>query len=116
MDQKRKIELYIEKINEIHRKDPMLKNKINENFIEYEKVMSEQLPKFKEKYPTLFKLSIKEFNQPNFTNKLKHFLSISQNVLNGKKTLDEATKQVAQEQYDEYVAPIVKNKESRNEI
>ena len=44
--------------------------------------------------------------------KLKHFLNISQSVLNGKTTLDEATKQVAQEQYEEYVAPIVKNKES----
>ena len=113
MEQKKRIELYVEKINELHRNDSSLKQKMLNNFDEYEKFMSEQLPKFKEKYPTLYKMSIREWDQPSFTIKLKHFLSISQSVLNGKKTLDEATKQVAQEQYDEYVAPIVKNKEQK---
>ncbi len=111
MDQKKRIELYIERIYELHEKDKSLKKKMNENYDEYEKYMAEQLPRFKEKYPTLYKMSIREFDQPAFTVKLRHFLSISQNVLSGKTTLDDATKQVAQEQYEEYVAPIVKKKE-----
>ncbi len=75
--------------------------------------MSEKLPRFKEDYRTLFKLAIREFDQPSFLSKLDHFLNITQNVLNGKRTLDDATKQVADEQYKEYVAPIVENKEKQ---
>ncbi len=111
MDQKKRIEMYIERIHEIHKKDSTLKSTMMTDYDRYEKYMAEQIPKFKEKYPTLYKMAIREFDQPSFTMKLKHFLNISQNVLNGKTKLDDATKQVAQEQYDEYVAPIVKNKE-----
>lgn len=111
MDQKKKIEFYMDKIHELHKKDSSLRELMNNNFDAYENYMAEQLPKFKEKYKTLFKMAIREFDQPSFNMKLKHFLNITQSVLNGKKTLDEATKQVAQEQYDEYVAPIVKKKE-----
>ena len=110
MEQKKRIEMYVERIYEIHRKDTTLKQQMINDYESYEKYMAEQLPRFKEKYPTLYKMAIREFDQPSFTMKLKHFLNISQSVLNGKTTLDDATKQVAQEQYDEYVAPIVKNK------
>lgn len=112
MEQKKKIEMYVEKIYEFHQKDPSLRSKMINNYTEYEQFMIEKLPKFKEKYPTLFKMAIQEFDKPSFSTKLKHFLIISQSVLNGKTTLDAATKQVAQEQFDEYVAPIVANKNS----
>jgi hypothetical protein len=115
MDQKKRIEMYVERIHEIHNKDPQLKKKMSENYEEYEKYMAEQLPRFKEKYPTLYKMAIREYDQPSFAMKLRHFLSISQSVLNGKTTLDDATKQVAQEQYEEYVAPLVKKKEQENQ-
>ncbi len=111
MEQKDRIELYVERIHEFHKRDSTLKNKMKDNYDEYEKYMAEQLPRFKEKYPTLYKMAIREFDQPSFNMKLKHFLGISQSVLNGKRTLDDATKQVAEEQYNEYVAPIVKNKD-----
>ena len=110
MDQKKKIDFYIRKIEELHEKDPNLKKQQNEQYEEYEKYMTSELPKFKEKYPTLFKMAIREYDQATFRTKLNHFLGISQNVLSGKRTLDDATKQVAQEQYDEYVAPIVPKK------
>jgi hypothetical protein len=113
MDQKKRIELYIERIHEIHKKDPELKKKMRSDYEEYEKFMAEQLPRFKEKYPTLYKMAIREFDQPSFAMKLRHFLNISQSVLSGKTTLDDATKQVAQEQYEEYVAPLVKKKEEQ---
>ena len=73
--------------------------------------MSERLPRFKEDYKTLFKLAIREFDQPIFINKLNHFLNISQSVINGNRTLEDATKQVADEQYNEYVAPVVPKKD-----
>lgn len=111
MEQKKRIEMYIQRIYDIHTKDPTLIPLMTLDYDSYEKHMADNLPRFKEKYPTLYKMAIKEFAQPTFMMKLNHFLSISQSVLNGRKTLDEATKQVAQEQYDEYVAPIVKNKE-----
>lgn len=109
MDQKKRIELYIQSIRNIHEKNPELKQKILENYTEYEEFMAKELPRFKEKYPTLYKMAIKEFDDPLFNRKLGHFLNISHNVLTGKDTLENATKQVAQEQYEEYVAPIVKN-------
>jgi hypothetical protein len=109
MDQKKRIELYIKTIKNVHEKNPDLKKIMLSNYPEYEEIMAKELPRFKEKYPTLYKLSIREFDEPTFNNKLSHFLNISHNVLTGKNTLEDATKQVAQEQYDEYVAPIVKN-------
>ena len=107
MDQKKKIQLYISQIESIHLKDPTLKVQRINDFDGYEKFMAEKLPRFKEDYKTLFKLSIREFDIPGFQNKLAHFLNITQNVINGKRTLEDATSQVAKEQYNEYVAPIV---------
>jgi len=107
MDQKKKIQLYISQIESIHSKNPNLKVQRIHDFESYEKFMAEQLPRFKEDYKTLFKLSIREFDVPGFQNKLRHFLTITQNVINGKVTLEDATTQVANEQYNEYVAPIV---------
>jgi hypothetical protein len=108
MDQKKRIELYVQTLRNIHQKNPELKQKIQTDFTAYEQEMAQELPRFKEKYPTLFRMAIREFDDPTFNRKLSHFLNISHNVLTGRNTLDEATKQVAQEQYDEYVAPIVK--------
>jgi hypothetical protein len=111
MDQKKKIQLYITQIENLHSKNPALKNQRDTDFEAYEKYMSEQLPRFKEDYKTLFKLAIREFDQTSFQMKLNHFLNITQSVINGKRTLEDATKQVADEQYKEYVAPIVEKKE-----
>jgi hypothetical protein len=111
MDQKKKIQLYMTQVDNIHSKNPSLKNQRDNDFEGYEKYMSEQMPRFKEDYKTLFKLAIREFDQPSFQMKLNHFLNITQNVINGKRTLEDATKQVADEQYKEYVAPIVGKKE-----
>jgi hypothetical protein len=111
MDQKKKIQLYVEQIYSIHDKNPELLSLRTNNFEEYEKVMGERLPRFKEDYKTLFKMAIREFDQPIFVNKLNHFLNITQSVINGKRTLEDATKQVADEQYNEYVAPVVTKKE-----
>jgi hypothetical protein len=107
MDQKKKIQLYIGQIESIHAKNPNLKFQRMNDFEGYEKFMSESLPRFKEDYKTLFKLAIREFDIPGFQNKLGHFLNITQSVINGKRTLEDATTQVAKEQYNEYVAPIV---------
>lgn len=97
-------------IQNIHSKNPDLKNQRDTDFEAYEKHMSEQMPRFKDDYKTLFKLAIREFDQPSFQMKLNHFLNITQNVINGKRTLEDATKQVADEQYKEYVEPIVGQK------
>ena len=113
MDQKKRIQLYVSQIENIHDKNPDLKYQRNEDFETYEKYMAEQLPRFKEDYKTLFKLAIREFDQPSFQMKLGHFLNITQNVINGKRTLEDATKQVADEQYKEYVAPVVENKDNK---
>jgi hypothetical protein len=107
MDQKKKIQLYIGQIESIHSKNPTLKIQRMNDFEGYEAHMAEQLPRFKEDYKTLFKLAIREFDIPGFQNKLGHFLNITQSVINGKRTLEDATTQVATEQYNEYVAPIV---------
>ena len=113
MDQRHKVKLYVSMVKKINDESPHLLALRQSNFEEYEIQMSEKLPRFKEDYRTLFKLAIREFDQPSFLSKLDHFLNITQNVLNGKRTLDDATKQVADEQYKEYVAPIVENKEKQ---
>ena len=100
-------------IHKIHQEQPELSSQRSNDFEEYEKVMVERLPRFKEDYKTLFKLAIREFDQPDFQRKLEHFLSISQSVINGKRTLEDATKQVADEQYKEYVAGIVEKKSTK---
>ena len=110
MDQKKKIQIYVSQVKKLHDEHPELLSVRSINFDEYEKVMAEKLPRFKEDYKTLFKLAIKEFDQPSFLIKLDHFLNITQTVLNGKRTLEDATKQVADEQYKEYVAPIIEKK------
>jgi hypothetical protein len=113
MDQKKKIQFYMTQIHKIHQEQPELSAQRSTDFEEYEKVMAERLPRFKEDYKTLFKLAIREFDQPDFQRKLEHFLSITQSVINGKRTLEDATKQVADEQYKEYVAGIVENKSKK---
>jgi hypothetical protein len=109
MEQKTKIMLYLRQVNTLHAQHPELKELRATNFEEYESQMSEKLPKFKQDYPTLFKMMIREFDRPVFMSKLNHFLGLSQDVRNGRKTLEEASKQVGQEQYDEFVAPIVQH-------
>jgi hypothetical protein len=110
MDQKKKIQVYMTQIYKLHQEQPELSAQRLTDFEAYEKVMAERLPRFKEDYKTLFKLAIREFDQPDFQRKLDHFLSITQSVINGKRTLEDATKQVADEQYKEYVAGIVEKK------
>ncbi len=100
-------------IVKIHQEHPELSEQRVSDFENYEKFMAERLPRFKEDYKTLFKLAIREFDQPTFQKKLDHFLSITQSVINGKRTLEDATKQVADEQYKEYVAGIVENKSTK---
>lgn len=108
MEQKTKILLYLRQVRVIHDENPTYVQLRSIDFSEYEAKMSEKLPKFKQDYPTLFKLMIREFDSPVFMSKLNHFLGLSQDVKNGRRTLEEASKQVGQEQYDEFVAPIVK--------
>ncbi len=115
MDQKKKIQLYMTQIENIHSKNPALKNQRHTDFEAHDTYMSEQIPRFKEDYKTLFKLGIREFDQPSFQMKLNHFLNITQNVINGKRTLEDATKQVADEQYKEYVAPVLGKKDNTEE-
>lgn len=110
MDQKKKIQVYMTQIVKIHQEHPELSAQRVSDFENYEKFMAERLPRFKEDYKTLFKMAIREFDQPEFQRKLDHFLSITQSVINGKRTLEDATKQVADEQYKEYVAKIVEKK------
>jgi len=107
MDQKLKIEMYITLIKNINIQHPHLADLVLTNFDEYEQFMAAKLPRFKEDYKTLFKMAIREYNKPEFLGQLNHYLSITQNVLNGARTLDDATKQVATEQYNKYVAPVV---------
>ncbi len=110
MDQKKKIQVYMTQIVKIHQENPELSKQRTSDFENYEKTMAEKLPRFKEDYKTLFKLAIREFDQPDFQRKLEHFLSITQSVINGKRTLEDATKQVADEQYKEYIAKVVEKK------
>ena len=110
MDQKKKIQVYMTQIFKIHQENSELSAQRTSDFENYEKFMAERLPRFKEDYKTLFKMAIREFDQPDFQRKLDHFLSITQTVINGKRTLEDATKQVADEQYKEYVAKIVEKK------
>ena len=107
MDQKVKIQMYISMIEKLHAQDPQLAILAANNFDEYEVRMSNKLPRFKEDYKTLFKMAIREYNKPDFKQQLAHYLNITQNVLNGHRTLDDATKQVAAEQYEKYVAPVL---------
>lgn len=110
MDQKSKIQMYIRTIEQMHAKDPQLAVLAKNKFEEYEAHMSNKLPRFKEDYKTLFKIAICEYNKPEFKQQLAHYLNITQNVLNGHRTLDDATKQVAAEQYEKYVAPVLSEK------
>lgn len=110
MDQSLKIEMYMTLIKNINLEHPHLADLVLTNFDEYEKIMAAKLPRFKEDYKTLFKMAIREYNKPDFQGQLNHYLSITQSVLNGARSLDDATKQVATEQYNKYVAPVVKHK------
>ena len=112
MDQRKKIQTYVNQVKKIYQENPEFAELRNSNFDEYERKMGEKLSRFKEDYRTLFKLAIKEFDKESFITKLNHFLNITQNVLNGRVTLEEATKQVANEQYKEYVEPLVEKKEN----
>lgn len=108
MDQKQRISLYIKQIGMLHAADASLAPLCVANFDEYEKIMAAKMPRFKEDYKTLFKMAIREWNTKDFQRQLAHYLNITQTVLNGTRTLDDATKQVASEQYDKYVAPVLK--------
>jgi hypothetical protein len=110
MDQRHKIEMYMAEIRKINADYPHLAQLAQVNFDEYERFMAAKLPRFKEDYKTLFKMAIREYNKPDFQGQLNHYLSITQSVLNGARTLDDATKQVATEQYNKYVAPVVGHK------
>ena len=107
MDQKLKIEMYMTLIKNINIQHPHLADLVLTNYDEYEQFMAAKLPRFKEDYKTLFKMAIREYNKPDFKQQLAHYLNITQNVLNGHRTLDDATKQVAAEQYEKYVAPVL---------
>lgn len=107
MDQKHRIEMYMTLIKKLNADHPHLAQL---NFEEYEQFMAAKLPRFKEDYKTLFKMAIREYNKPEFQGQLNHYLSITQSVLDGGRTLDDATKQVATEQYNKYVAPVVGKK------
>ena len=104
MDQRHKIEMYMSQIKKLNADHPHLARL---NVEEYEAFMAAKMPRFKEDYKTLFKLAIREYNKPEFQGQLNHYLSITQSVLDGGRTLDDATKQVATEQYNKYVLPVV---------
>jgi len=112
MDQQKRIQLYVSQVKKINEENPDIAALRHTNYEEYETAMIHKLPRFKNDYKTLFKLSIREYDQPAFLSKLDHFLNITQKVLTGKRTLEDATKQVADEQFKEYVAPIVEKKEN----
>ena len=107
MDQKTRIELYLREIQRITTNHPELITLRRDNPQEYEAQMERKLPTFKEKYPTLFRRMIMEFDAPEFRQKLSHFLGVSHSVHAGRRTLEDASRQIGQEAYDQYVKPIV---------
>ena len=107
MEQRTRIELYLKEIRRITTNDPTLLSMRATDPAEYEKQMEAKLPNFKERYPTLFRRMILEFDAPDFQRKLNHFLTMSHSVHSGRRTLEEASHQIGQEAYDEYVKPIV---------
>jgi hypothetical protein len=66
----------------------------------------EKYPFFTESFPTLFSMACAPgFDYPRF----KYMMSLRDAIHSQRRTLDDASKEVGQVLYDEYVAPIVNN-------